>query len=152
MFEFSSVRRDENIIFWHFVFCVWCIYDELMFDLLNATCTVKMRLTPRLSLVFPRTFWTFISHFPSFFPFIRFLSLFSWHSRVFLFFKLSFLVLHYLVSSSCSSLLSCSYMVDYSFVSLILLHFGLQLFADVLSFGIPLSFAALHSGKSALPH
>ena len=106
-----------------------------------------------------QTFLGFSAHildiyltFSLLFPFIRFLSLFSWRSRVFLFFKLSFLVLHYLVSSSCSSLLSCSYMVDYSFVSLILLHFGLQLFADVLSFGIPLSFAALHSGKSALPH
>ena len=106
-----------------------------------------------------QTFLGFSAHildiyltFSLLFPFIRFLSLFSWHSRAFLFFKLSFLVLHYLVSSSCSSLLSCSYMVDYSFVSLILLHFGLQLFADVLSFGIPLSFAALHSGKSALPH
>ena len=106
-----------------------------------------------------QTFLGFSAHildiyltFSLLFPFIRFLSLFSWRSRFFLFFKLSFLVLHYLVSSSCSSLLSCSYMVDYSFVSLILLHFGLQIFADVLSFGIPLSFAALHSGKSALPH
>ena len=134
------------------MFRVQRIYDELMFDLLSATCTIKMCLACRLSLVFPRMFWPFISPFSLHFPFLRFLSLFSWRSRVFLFFKLSFLVLHYLVSSSCSSLLSCSYMVDYSFVSLILLHFGLQLFADVLSFGIPLSFAALHSGKSALPH
>ena len=74
-----------------------------------------------------QTFLGFSAHnldiyltFSLLFPFIRFLSLFSWRSRVFLFFKLSFLVLHYLVSSSCSSLLSCSYMVDYSFVSLIL--------------------------------
>ena len=36
--------------------------------------------------------------------------------------------------------------------SLILLYFGFQLFADVLHFGIPLSFAALYSGESALPH
>ena len=36
--------------------------------------------------------------------------------------------------------------------SLILLHFGFHLFADVLRFRIPLSFAVLHSGESILPH
>nr|POE75822.1 hypothetical protein CFP56_05092 [Quercus suber] len=36
--------------------------------------------------------------------------------------------------------------------SLILLHFGFQLFADVLHFGIPLSFTALHFGELALPY
>ena len=48
------------------------------------------------------------------FPFLHFLSLFSWCSTVFLFFKLSFLVP---CSSSCSFLFSYSSMVDYSFVS-----------------------------------
>ena len=32
------------------------------------------------------------------------------------------------------------------------LHFDFLLFTDVLRFGIPLSFTALHSGESALPH
>ena len=36
--------------------------------------------------------------------------------------------------------------------SVILLHFGFQLFIGVLRFGIPLSFAALHSSESVLPH
>ena len=36
--------------------------------------------------------------------------------------------------------------------SLTLLHFGFHLFADVLLFGIPLSFTILHSGESVLPH
>ena len=36
--------------------------------------------------------------------------------------------------------------------SLILLHFGFHLFANILSFGIPLSFTILHFGESALPH
>ena len=87
-----------------------------MFDLLSATCTVKMCLTCRLSSVFPRTFWPFISPFSLLFPFLHFLSLFNWRSRVFLFFKLSFSVLRSLVSSSCYSLFFCSSMVDYSFV------------------------------------
>ena len=75
-----------------------------------------MCLTCRLFLVFLCTFWLFISHFPLLFPFLCNLFLFSWHFRVFLFFKLSFLVLHFLVSFSCSSLFFCSSMVDYSFV------------------------------------
>ena len=87
-----------------------------MFDLLSATCIVKMRLTRRLSSVFLSMFWPFISYFSLLFPFLHFFSLFSWHSRVFLFFKLSFLVLRSLISSSCSSLFFCSSMVDYSFV------------------------------------
>ena len=33
-----------------------------------------------------------------------------------------------------------------------LLHVGFNLFADVLRFGIPLSFAILHFGESVLPH
>ena len=61
-------------------------------------------------------FWPFILHFSLLFPFLHFLSLFSWRSRVFLFFKLSFSVLRSLVSSLCSSFFSCSSMVDYSFV------------------------------------
>ena len=84
--------------------------------MLSATCTIKMCLACRLSLVFPRMFWPFISPFSLHFPFLRFLSLFSWRSRVFLFFKLSFSVLRSLVSSSYSSLFFCSSMVDYSFV------------------------------------
>ena len=98
------------------MFRVQRIYDELMFDLLSATCTIKMCLACRLSLVFPRMFWPFISPFSLHFPFLRFLSLCSWRSRVFLFFKLSFSVLRSLVSSSYSSLFFCSSMVDYSFV------------------------------------
>ena len=35
---------------------------------------------------------------------------------------------------------------------LIFLHFDFHLFADVLCFGIPLSFIVLHSGELALPH
>ena len=87
-----------------------------MFNLLSATCTVKMCLTCRLFLVFLCTFWPFISHFPLLFPFLHNLFLFSWHFRDFLFFELSFSVLHFLVSSSCSSFFFCSSMVDYSFV------------------------------------
>ena len=79
-------------------------------------CTVKMCLTCRLFLVFLCTFWPFISHFPLLFPFLHNLFLFSWHFRDFLFFELSFSVLHFLVSSSCSSFFFCSSMVDYSFV------------------------------------
>ena len=78
--------------------------------------TVKMHSTRKLSSVFPHMFWPFISYFPLLFPFLHFLSLFSWHSRVFLFFKLSFSILCSLVSSSCSSFFPCSSMVDYSFV------------------------------------
>ena len=36
--------------------------------------------------------------------------------------------------------------------SLILLHFGFHLVADILCFRIPLSFTVLHFGKSTLPH
>ena len=77
---------------------------------------VKMCLTCKLFLVFPRMFWPFILHFSLLFPFLRNLSLFGWHFGVFLFFKLSFLVPCFLVSSSCSSLFFYSSMVDYSFV------------------------------------
>ena len=87
-----------------------------MFDLLSAMCTVKMHLMCRLSSVFLCTFWPFISHFSLLFPFLHFLSLFNWRSRVFLFFKLSFSILCSLVSSSCPSLFSCSPMEDYSLV------------------------------------
>ena len=48
--------------------------------------------------------------------FLRTPSLLSWNFRVYLYFKLSFSVLHFLVSSSCSSLFSCSSMVGYSSV------------------------------------
>ena len=61
-------------------------------------------------------FSPFILHFSLLFPFLHFLSFFSWYSRVFLFFKLSFSVLRSLVSSSQSSFFSYSSMVDYSFV------------------------------------
>ena len=116
MFEFLSIRRDENIAVLRFVYHVRCIYDKLMFNLLSATCTVKMCLTCRLFLVFLCTFWPFISHFSLLFPFLHNLFLFSWHFRDFLFFELSFSVLHFLVSSSCSSFFFYSFMVDYSFV------------------------------------
>ena len=65
---------------------------------------------------FPRFSRACFGHFSLLFPFLQFLSLFNWRSRVFLFFKLSFSFLHSLVSSSCFSLFSCSSMVDYSFV------------------------------------
>ena len=50
------------------------------------------------------------------FPFLHTFSLFSLHFRVCLFFKLSFSVLRFLLSSACSSIFFCSSMVDYSFV------------------------------------
>ena len=87
-----------------------------MFKSLSAMCTVRMRLTCKFFSVFPRTFWPFISHFFLLFLFLSTPSLFNWHFRVCLSFKLSFSVLHFLVSSSCSLLFSCSSMVGYSFV------------------------------------
>ena len=53
--------------------------------------------------------------FSPLFLFLRTPSLFSWHFRVCLFFKLSFSVLRFLVSSSCSFLFFYSSMVDYSY-------------------------------------
>ena len=38
------------------------------------------------------------------------------------------------------------------FESLILFHFGFHLFANILRFGIPLSFTVLHFGELVLPH
>ena len=85
-----------------------------MFDSLSAMCTVRMCPMCRFFLVFPHM--PFISHFSLLFLFLRTPSLFSWHFRVCLFFKLSFSVLRFLVSSLCSSLFFCSSMVDYSSV------------------------------------
>ena len=95
------------------MFCVRRIYDEFMFDSLNATCMVRMCSTCRFFLVLPHTFWPFISHFSLLFLFLRTPSLFSWLFRVCLFFKLSFSFMHFLVSSSCSALFFYSSMVDY---------------------------------------
>ena len=78
-------------------------------------CTVKMCLTCRLFSIFPCMFWPFILHFSRLFPFLRILSLFSWHFRVFSS-SSSFSVLRFLVSSSYFSLFFCSSMVDFSFV------------------------------------
>ena len=67
-------------------------------------------------LGFPRVFWSLISHFSLLFPFLYNLSLFSFHFRVCLFFKLPLPVLRSLVSSSCSCFFFCSSMIDYSSV------------------------------------
>ena len=77
-----------------------------------------------------------------FFPPLSFIAFFS--------LSISFLMLwssfSTLVESSPDVCLACW------LKSLILLHFGFHLFANSLSFGIPLSFTILHFGKSALPH
>ena len=75
-----------------------------------------MHSTCRRFSVFPHVFWPLILHFPLLFPFLCTLSLFSFHSRVCLSFKLPFSVLHSLVTSLCSFFFSCSSMVDYSSV------------------------------------
>ena len=77
---------------------------------------VRMCLTCRFFIVFPRTFWPFISHFSLLFLFLRMPSLFSCHSRVCLSLKFSFSVLCFLVSSLCFFLVFYSSMLDYSFV------------------------------------
>ena len=72
-----------------------------------------------------QTFLDFPAHvlatyfaFSLMFPFFCVFSLFSFHPRVCLSFKLPFSVLLFLVSSSCSCFFSCSSMVDYSPVRL----------------------------------
>ena len=71
LFKLVSVRRDENISVWCFVFRVWRIYDKLMYELLSATCMVRMRSTCGFFFfVFPRSFWPFISHFSLLFLFL----------------------------------------------------------------------------------
>ena len=85
-----------------------------MFDQLSVTCTVRMCSTCRHFSIFPRMFWSLISHFSLWFPFLCNLSLFSFHFRVCFSFKLPFSVLCSLVSSSCSCFFFYSSMVDYS--------------------------------------
>ena len=87
-----------------------------MFDQLSATCTVKMRLTCKHFSVFPRVFWSLISHFPLLLSFLYNLSLFSFHFRVCSSFKLPFSILRSLMSPLCSCFFFCSSMVDYSSV------------------------------------
>ena len=79
---------------------------------------VRMRLMCKCFSVFPRMFWPLISHFSLLFPFFCVFSLFSFHPRVCLSFKLPFSVLHSLVSFTCSCFFSYSSMVDYSSVRL----------------------------------
>ena len=93
------------------------IYDELIFEQLDATCTVKMHSMCRRFLIFPHVLWPLILHFSLMFPFFCVLCLFSLHPRVCLSFKLPFFVLRSLVSSSRSYFFSCSSIVDYSVVS-----------------------------------
>ena len=85
-----------------------------MFDQLSATCTVRMRSTCRHFSIFPRMFWSLISHFSLRFPFLCNLSLFSFYFRVCFSFKLPFSVLHSLVSSLCSCFFFYSSIIDYS--------------------------------------
>ena len=93
-----------------------CIYDELIFEQLDATCTVRMHSMCRRFLIFPHMLWPLILHFSLLFPFFYNLSLFSFCSRVCLSFKLPFSILRSLVSFSCSYFFSCTSMVDYSVV------------------------------------
>ena len=55
LFISSSIGQGKNIVVHHFVFCVCCIYYELMFFLLRDTCTIQMASSCQSFLVFQCT-------------------------------------------------------------------------------------------------
>ena len=112
---FICWTKREHI---HLTLCILLlrIYDELIFEQLDATCTVRMHSMCRCFLIFPHVLWPLILHFSLLIPFFYNLTLFSFCSRDCLSFKLPFSVLRSQVSFSCSYFFSCTSMVDYSVV------------------------------------
>ena len=121
-FVFSSLRRDKNINVYHFMFCVRCIYCDLMSCPPHDTCTVRMSPSGQFVLIFPRTISYLVCIFSLIFFSFHFQFTFSFYGISFTWSSSSFSE-YFFINSLCfwevslSSLLCfCVLMVDYSLV------------------------------------